>query len=640
MDSKPKTLIKYWPRTEKDFCMKTYGDAVVERTIIRHYRNRFWYLVFTTFIFWFLFLYIYKSSTMASENEVVTLFGDNNSSSAVNEEFSHNLKEAINDTQNGSNSIKNLFVWGDWVRIADDVLSSERDRRITNLAQIRKKKTPSFKRLDGRRNAEKSYKRFSRNPGRKNEPMVKPHFESCEGRYIYVHHLPRRFNEDLLRHCRSLSEWINMCEFTSNNGLGPNLRNPEKVYSKTGWFATNQFLLEVIFHNRMKQYKCLTSNSSLASAIFVPYYPGLDLSRYLWSNTSTKMKDLDSLLLLRWLRQKPEWKRMMGRDHFLVAGRISWDFRRDSGKISDWGNKLLLLPESKKMTTLVIESSPWNTNDFAIPYPTYFHPSSDDEVFEWQNRMWRRNRPFLFSFADSPRPEIINSIRSEIMDQCRASRKCKLLECDNRFRWCSKPVHVMKMFQSSDFCLQPEGDSFTRRSTFDSILAGCIPVFFHPGSAYVQYIWHLPKDYTKYSVFIPDIDVKYGKASIERILDTIPKEKVLSMREEVIKLIPRLIYADPNSRLETMEDAFDITVKGVLDRIESIRRGMKGNNFTDIEEKFAWKYNLFGTVREHEWDPFFVRPRTLKKKISEDIIKLEKNVKRNINNTREKNLSS
>lgn len=436
----------------------------------------------------------------------------------------------------------------------------------------------------------------------KEEPEI-----DCSGRYIYMHRLPRCFNVDLLRSCRSLSNWTDMCEFSMNLGLGPKLANFEGLFSNTGWFATNQFLLEVIFHNRMKQYKCLTTNSSLASAIYVPFYAGLDVARYLWGS-NTFMRDSASLDLVKWLTRKPEWKFMRGRDHFMVAGRICWDFRRFTDEDSNWGNKLMLLPETKNMTMLVIESSPWNNSDFAIPYPTYFHPSSDDEVFQWQNRMRRLKRPYLFSFAGAPRPNLKDSIRNEIMDQCRASgRKCWLLECLPKGNQCYKPEVLMRMFQSSEFCLQPPGDSFTRRSAFDSILAGCIPVFFHPGSAYVQYIWHLPKDYRNYSVFIPADDVKDGKVSIEEVLLRIPKKQVWEMREEVIRLIPNVIYADPSSRLETLEDAFDLAIKGVLGRIERLRKETReGRNTSfDIPENISWKYNLFGTLGEHEWDPFF-----------------------------------
>ncbi|XP_042959976.1 probable xyloglucan galactosyltransferase GT14 [Carya illinoinensis] len=52
---------------------------------------------------------------------------------------------------------------------------------------------------------------------------VDSQLRSCSGRYIYVYDLPSRFNEDLLKHRRSLSNWTVMCLFTSNMGLGPHL---------------------------------------------------------------------------------------------------------------------------------------------------------------------------------------------------------------------------------------------------------------------------------------------------------------------------------------------------------------------------------------------------------------------------------
>ncbi|CAK7331520.1 unnamed protein product [Dovyalis caffra] len=432
--------------------------------------------------------------------------------------------------------------------------------------------------------------------------------ESCVGRYIYIHNLPSRFNGDLVRHCQSLNEWSNMCPYLSNFGFGPPLKNSERVLSNTGWYYTNQFMLEIIFHHKMKQYRCLTTNSSLASAIFVPYYSGLDVARYLW-NADKKMKDYYSRHLVKWLRESPEWKRLWGRDHFMVAGRITWDFRRLTNKNTDWGNQLMILPESRNMTVLTIESSPWNNNDFAIPYPTYFHPSSDNEVFQWQNRMRRLKRQYLFSFVGGPRPDLPESIRSEIIEQCQAaSRKCQLLKCITGSSNCYEPANLMRMFQSSTFCLQPPGDSFTRRSTFDSILAGCIPVFFHPGSAYAQYLWHLPRGYTEYSVFIPANKIKDEKVSIERTLSRIPIQRVWAMREQVINLIPGIVYADPSSGLETLKDAFDLTIDGVLERVEKIKMVIKaGKNFSEDIEEYTWKKILFGTEGKHEWDHFFDR---------------------------------
>ncbi|XP_038680025.1 probable xyloglucan galactosyltransferase GT11 [Tripterygium wilfordii] len=586
-------------------------EATKERQINGKCRIQPWCLVLTGFLLWFLLLFFYRSGSVISLNDLQnTNFVDSNSTDVplnsdetsgllpINRDISvlsktGDLADPDKDVNVADSPIENFFIGGDWDTVLDDL----KDPKLAEFEAQSDKKTLDLK------EEEKLGNIVPEKPNETNGARLELASDSCRGRYIYVHDIPSRFNVDLLKNCKSLREWTDMCPLMVNSGLGPH------IPGTAGWFSTDQFMLDVIFHNRMKQYKCLTNDSSMASATFVPYYAGLDVARYLW-NFNASTIDSNALDLVKWLREKPEWKKMWGRDHFFVAGRITWDFRRLSDQNSQWGSELLLMPESKNMTVLVIESSPWHSNDFAIPYPTYFHPSSDMEVFQWQNKMRRQKRRFLFSFAGGSRPNLQNSIRGDIINQCRASqRKCKLLECVSGSNQCYKPLNVMKMFQNSIFCLQPQGDSYTRRSAFDSILAGCIPVFFHPGSAYVQYIWHLPKDYTKYSVFISEDKVKEKKISIERVLSRIPKRKMLAMREEVIRLIPRVVYANPKSRLETLEDAFDVTINGVVERIETTRKEVReGKNFTsEHKEELSWKYNLLGRYEEHEWDPFFAR---------------------------------
>ncbi|XVF20038.1 hypothetical protein REPUB_Repub11eG0163700 [Reevesia pubescens] len=625
-------------------------------------RTQSWYIVLISFLLWFTLFYLY-SSFITFSKKGDSFLGNNHTAFLDSSESFHDVaRDATGDSSHVKDIINVIVannetekeqkpVNGDDDNIDKliDSLMSE-DNETESVETISEKENEGIntrdedKPIERKRNADqdqpvdsfpivKRRRERARRPRRRNrnkptessDPVMEKRIEkvvveprrqnvvraesgssSCSGRYIYIHNLPRKFNQDLLDNCQSLSFWTDMCECASHFGLGAPLPSNERLYSRTGWFATNQFLLEVIFHNRMKHYKCLTKDPSVASAIYVPYYAGLDVGRYLWDPDGF-MRDYDAVNLVKWLAARPEWKKMWGRDHFLVAGRINWDFRRDPKNESDWGNELLNFPESMNMTMLVIESSPWNNNDFAIPYPTYFHPSGDDDVFQWQNRMRRLKRQFLFSFAGARRPNLHESIRNEIIDQCLASRrKCRFLECDKTQK-CHKPVYLMKLFQSSDFCLQPPGDSYTRRSIFDSILSGCIPVFFHPGSAYVQYIWHFPKDYTKYSVLIPANDVKSGNANIERILQRIPREKRVAMREEIIKLIPKVIYADPSSRLGSIEDAFDLTVKGVLDRVETVRKQMKDGKEvnSEFDEEESWKYFTFGKLWVHEWDPFF-----------------------------------
>lgn len=553
-------------------------------------RHRFWFVFFSLFVFWYFLLYGFDwsslpgltSTTINVDNSINSL--SMRSQLMSRDDGDDDLKHGVSDFNDSMSTASTNTSAGGPTNIVLDKQEQEKERSA--------KENPS-----------------SSDDNDEND--------KCRGRYIYVHDLPSRYNQDLLKQCKLFSKWSDMCPSLTNMGLGPELGNPQRVFLNRGWFNTQQFNLEVIFHNRMKQYDCLTNNSSKATAIYVPYYAGLDVSRYLWSPCNVSVKDADSLDLVKWLKSKPEWKRrrMWGKDHFIVAGRITWDFRRGNNGDNDdpgWGNNLMRLPESENMTMLTIESSPWHKNDFAIPYPTYFHPSSDADVSLWQNKIRRQKRRTLFSFAGAPRPNMLDSIRDELMAQCEESskrRKCRLLECTNEKNKCNKPVYLMKLFQSSIFCLQPSGDSFTRRSTFDSILAGCIPVFFTPASAYVQYLWHLPsKEFSKYSVLISEDDVKNKNVSIEDVLSRIPKSKVTAMREEVIKLIPNVIYADPRSKLQKFKDAFDLTVEGIIRRIEKLSKEIEeGGDSSNFDEESSWKYYTFGTVDEHAWDSFFLR---------------------------------
>ncbi|KAI4344928.1 hypothetical protein L6164_012105 [Bauhinia variegata] len=411
--------------------------------------------------------------------------------------------------------------------------------------------------------------------------------DSCSGRYIFIHELPSRFNYDFIHNCEVLTEGSdkqpNMCPFLENFGFGIEVENSEGALSNSSWYCTHQFTLEVIFHNRMKRYECLTNDSSLASAIFVPFYAGLDISRFMFGNQNETLKDSLGRDLVQWLSSKGEWKKMWGRDHFLVSGRIAWSYRRKFDNMSIWGSNFRFLPESANMSMLAVEASSWN-NDIAIPYPTPLHPSKDSEILQWQQKIRQQKRTNLFTFTGAPRPQLDDSMRGKIINHCQGSRFCKFLDCSQGDN-CYNPNNFMKFFQSCVFCLQPPGDSYTRKSIFDSILAGCIPVFFNPGSAYTQYLWHLPMNRTKYSVYIPVRDVKEWNPNIEKILLGFSEHEVLAMREEVIKLIPRIIYADPSSKLEIFEDAFDIAVNGMLKRIERVRELIR--NGSDPSVGFA-----------------------------------------------------
>jgi hypothetical protein len=168
------------------------------------------------------------------------------------------------------------------------------------------------------------------------------------------------------------------------------------------------------------------------------------------------------------------------------------------------------------------------------------------------------------------------SIRGLLYNQCiNAKTRCSLLDC-SKIKCSHNPIPIYKKLLHAEFCLQPRGDTATRRSVFDSIIAGCIPVFFHEDTAYTQYSWHLPKDPTTYSVFMSETGIKNGSILVEEVLGSYSQTRIKEMREELIRLIPGSLYRHPEStdpKLIDPEfcDAFDLSVKGMLNKVLSFK---------------------------------------------------------------------
>ncbi|CAM0912385.1 unnamed protein product [Alopecurus aequalis] len=427
-------------------------------------------------------------------------------------------------------------------------------------------------------------------------------WDKCAGRYVYMYDLPPRFNADLVRDCSN-----DLCKHVANDGFGPPITGGSGELPERGAYDTDQYMLALIFHARMKRHECLTSDPAAAAAVFIPFYAGLDVVRYEGlEHPDVYAMDALPRELVEWLLERPEWRVMGGRDHFLVVSRGSWEFLRAPGSTGQGGNSLMTFPAIRNVTVLATEASPWHGIDFAVPFPSHFHASSDADVSSWQDRMRRVERKWLWGFTGGPRGGNKRTVRSQIFEQCGRSSRCATFGRNTRYT----PGRSMQLLESAEFCMQPRGDGYTRKSTFDSILAGCIPVFFHPVSAYLQYVWHLPRDYRSYSVFIHHGDVVSGNASIEEVLTKIPPAKVAQMREEVIRLIPTVMYRDPAAKGITFKDAFDVAVDAVIHRVEKRRQAAaEGREYQDsVDGADSWKYDLLEDGKKdigpHEFDKY------------------------------------
>ncbi|CAN6311970.1 unnamed protein product [Urochloa humidicola] len=412
--------------------------------------------------------------------------------------------------------------------------------------------------------------------------------DPCAGRRIHIRHLPPRFNADLLRHCgadafpltdpSAAATSAPPCESLANHGLGPRTHPRSR-----SWYRTDARLLEPFFHRRILERDCLTDDPARADAVFVPYYAALDALPYVLDPALLDASASHGAELAAFLaRDQPRiLSRREGHDHFLVVAGSAWDYAQPPDTEPRlWGStSLLRLPELANVTFLTVESRIWPWQEHAIPHPTSFHPATLPHLRAWLARARRSRRATLMLFTGGVSRPSRPNIRGSILAEC-ANRTdaCAVVDCSGG-RCSHDPGRYMRAMLGAKFCLEPPGDTPTRRSTFDAIIAGCVPVFFEDLAARRQYGWHLPPArFDEFSVHIPKEAVVFGGVGITETLEAVPEAEVRRMRKRVLEMAPRVLYRRHGSAAEMREagkDAVDLAVDGVLRRIRRRTRAQE-----------------------------------------------------------------
>ncbi len=234
-------------------------------------------------------------------------------------------------------------------------------------------------------------------------------------------------------------------------------------------FATNQYSTEFIFAQEIARSPLLVRDCQQADVVYVPleaqwaycaewsqYFEGTELIRTKIDDFSRNLKTILPL----W-REKP---------HFMAISRLAV-----------WGSGLNLQAFlDVGMTILTIEGD-GRPELIEVPYPGQFHWHAGLQ----QNRFIKKAlaekarlafQAFMIEHNDMPL-----SNRAELYDACSSTEE----DCQHSFpaQWSSDWAE--QFYQNASqawFCIQPAGDSATRRSTFDCLLAGSIPVFFQQSS--------------------------------------------------------------------------------------------------------------------------------------------------------------
>lgn len=141
-------------------------------------------------------------------------------------------------------------------------------------------------------------------------------------------------------------------------------------------------------------------------------------------------------------------------------------------------------------------------------------------------------------------------------------------------------------YAQSAFCLQPGGDTISRKGIVDALLLGCIPVLFHSGQRRL-WPWHWGEWVANATMLIDERLVRNGVVDVVRTLAAVSSSQVEAMQRVIAQRAGRMMYAAvdtgqlPRGTLPDSEphDAFDIAMQGALRLSRDTRRRALGRRW-------------------------------------------------------------
>ena len=291
-----------------------------------------------------------------------------------------------------------------------------------------------------------------------------------------------------------------------------------------------------------------------ADIFYVPYYGGA--ACYCWDMDEEPInRNVD--LLLSFLQNSSYFQ--AGKPHLLTASLIEQE-------------------QNHRTCPLITKLHPPNARYIGIeqhyyygrerpelivaPYPSYGHLNTiNTRIYE--KTLFSNPRNIFVFLAASVRRS--NYFRAKILDQLQGHKttkslstylKSKGLKRDSYIKaiWLitqeckgDHKYHTLDYMKHSTFCLQPPGDSPTRKSFYDGLVSGCIPVLFEEENPvkwpFMKYI-----PYENITVTLSP-SLVYDDVSIIGELRKIPTEKIQLVQETIVQYIKYFQYSYPPSNL-------------------------------------------------------------------------------------------
>uniref|UniRef100_A0A7S4DUY6 Exostosin GT47 domain-containing protein n=1 Tax=Lotharella globosa TaxID=91324 RepID=A0A7S4DUY6_9EUKA len=335
------------------------------------------------------------------------------------------------------------------------------------------------------------------------------------------------------------------------------------------WSVQNEQGEEVMIRNT-EQYSNgrIYYNRALSSPhrVMDPKKADIFMIPYMWTKRKgTKCGDVGELLKnLPYLNEKNAAR------HFLVLPQTRGKCDFATANSGD-DRETALLSQIQK---LALEN---HGGDMPIIYPSISSGLNDTECNALLKTTKTSDRNYLVSAVFHPSKGDSTGLRTTLMELLRGQEDCVYSDPDSdiatrkenhsypNYLLYDKPKEYLlsiKVYLHSVFSLQPPGFSVSRKGMIDSLVMGCIPVFFDERQ-WDLYHWHIP-EWEKVSIMIKPEN--HGR--VLEILRGMSKKMIQEYQRNILRVMPRLFLRSGNEEgtRRTVPDAFDYAITGVLNQ--------------------------------------------------------------------------